>query len=79
MGNDFKFSDRQVWANSVAPFQTAPLGKQCRPRSEEQSDHSLHCLPFCLHFLTHYSMVEPYCSNFRIITAIFRVSEFEDF
>ena len=27
------------------------LGKQCRPRSEEQSDQGLHCLPFRLHRL----------------------------
>ena len=32
--NDPKFSDRQVWANSVDPDQT-----------EEQSDQGLHCLP----------------------------------
>ena len=33
-----KFSDRQVWANSADPAQTAP-------------DQGLHCLPFCLHCL----------------------------
>ena len=33
--NDPKFSDRQVWANSVDP-------------DEEQSDQDLHCLPFRL-------------------------------
>ena len=32
--NDPKFSDRQAWANSVDPDQTAP---------------GLHCLPFRLH------------------------------
>ena len=36
-GNDPKFSDRQVCANSVDPDQTAP---------EEQSDQGLHCLLF---------------------------------
>ena len=36
--NDPKFSDRQVWANSIDPDQTAP-------------DQGLHCLPFCLHLL----------------------------
>ena len=38
--NDPKFLDRQVWANSADPDQTAP---------EEQSDQGLHCLQFCLH------------------------------
>ena len=33
-----KFSDRQVWANSVDPDQ-------------EQSEQGLHCLPFRLHRL----------------------------
>ena len=36
--NDPKFSDRQVWANSADPDQTAP-------------DQGLHCLPFPLHLL----------------------------
>ena len=36
----FKFSDRQVWANSADPDQTAPL--------EEQSDLGSHCLLFHL-------------------------------
>ena len=35
-----KFSDRQVWANSADPDQTAP-----------QSDQGLHCLQFPLHLL----------------------------
>ena len=39
-----KFSDRQIWANSADPDQTAPRG-------EEQSDQGLHCLPFRLHRL----------------------------
>ena len=34
-----KFSDRQVWANSADPDQTA---------LEESSDQGLHCLPFRL-------------------------------
>ena len=37
-GNDPKFSDRQVWANTPDPDQTAPLG-----------DQGLHCLLFHLH------------------------------
>ena len=40
--DDPKFSDRQVWANSVDPDKTAPL---------EQSDQGLHCLSFSLHCL----------------------------
>ena len=36
--NDPKFSDRQVWANSADPDQTAP-------------DQVLHCLQFSLHLL----------------------------
>ena len=43
--NDPKFSDRQAWANSADPDQTAPRGL------EEQSDQDLHCLPFHLHRL----------------------------
>ena len=41
--NDLKFSDRQVWANSADPDQTAPL------LLEEQSDQGIHCLLFHLH------------------------------
>ena len=39
--NDPKFSDRQVWANSVDPDQVL----------EEQSDQGLDCLLFHLHLL----------------------------
>ena len=38
--NDPKFPDKQVWANSADPDQTA---------LEEQSDQGLHCLLFHLH------------------------------
>ena len=38
--NDPKFLDKQVWANSADPDQTA---------LEEQSDQGLHCLLFHLH------------------------------
>ena len=41
---------------------------QIRLLLEEQSDQGLHCLPFCLHRLDFYSMVEPHSSNFRVIT-----------
>ena len=47
--------------NSVDPDQTAPTGAVC-------SGSTL--------FATHYSMVEPYCSNCRMITAIFQLSEY---
>ena len=40
--NDPKVSDRQAWANSADPDQTAP---------KEQSDQGLHCLPFRLQLL----------------------------
>ena len=41
---------------------------QIRLLLEEQSDQGLHCLPFRLHRLDSYSMVEPYSSKFRVIT-----------
>ena len=37
-------------------------------------DETAPCHPVCI-FLTHYSVIKRYCSNFRIITAIFRVSK----
>ena len=54
--NDPKFSDRQALANIVDPDHTASKDTVC---------HSI-----CI-FWTRYSMVEPHCSNFRIITTIF--------
>ena len=36
-----------------------------------ESGQGLHCLELCLHLWMHYCMVDPHCSNFRIITAIF--------
>ena len=45
----------------------------------EHSDQGLHHLPFRLLDPTHYSVVHLYCSNFSIITAIFRVSESSGF
>ena len=41
---------------------------QIRLLLEEQSDQGLHCLPFVCIVWTHYSMVEPHSSNFRVIT-----------
>ena len=46
--NDPKFSDRQVWANSVDPDQIARVYTVCL---KEQSYLGLHCLPFRLHLL----------------------------
>ena len=40
-----------------------------RMLQKEQFDQGLHCVPFSLHLLHHYSMVKPQCQNFRIITA----------
>ena len=76
--NDPKFSDKQVWANSVDLDQT-----------DEQSDQGLHCLPcrssliwvytvcysVCIVW-TNYSVVKGYCCNFRIVTSIFQMSEY---
>ena len=60
--NNPKFLDRYAWANRADP---------------EQSDQGLHCLPFRLHSAwTHYSVVEPHISNFRVIQQIFWVSEY---
>ena len=57
------------------PGQT--VQSQIRLLLEEQSDQGLHCLPFLLHRLDLYSMVEPHSSNFRVITTIFfGVSEY---
>ena len=52
------------------------LGKQCRPRSD-CSSISVYtvCHSVCI-FWTHYSMVEPHCSNFRIVAAMFWESEY---
>ena len=60
--NDPKFSDRYAWANSVDPDQTAPRGAVLSGSTR---------LPFQLHLLDSFSMLEPCCSNFRIITAMF--------
>ena len=60
-----KFSDRPVWADSVDPDQSASL-----LISVYSVSHSI-----CV-FWTQYSKVEPHCSNFRIIAAIFQVFEY---
>ena len=57
------------WAGSYV-FGQAGLGKQCRPRSGS-SLFAILSASFGL-----ISLVEPLCSNFRIITAIFRVSKY---
>ena len=58
--NDPKFSDRQVWANSVDP---------------DPFEQSLHLLPFRLHLLDSLLYGRATLFNFRIITAIFHVSK----
>ena len=59
--NDPKFSDRYAWANSVDPDQTAPSGliRVCTV-----------CHSVCIVW-THYSMVGPHSSNFRVIITNF--------
>ena len=42
-------------------------GQTVQTQIEEQSDQGLHCLSFRIVW-THYSMVEPHSSNFRVIT-----------
>ena len=55
--HDLKYLERQVWANSAEPDQTAP-------------DQDLHCLLFCSNFWMDFCMVKPGYLNSRIITAI---------
>ena len=57
--NDPKFSDRQAWANSADPDQTAP--SLIRVYTV--------CHSVCIVW-THYCMVKPHSSNFRVITTI---------
>ena len=52
------------------------LGKQCKPRSDCSSIRVYTDWHSVCTFCTYYSMVEPRCSNIRIITAIFQVSEY---
>ena len=54
--NDPKFLDRYTWANNADPHQTAPLIRVYTV-----------CHSICI-IWTHYSMVEPHSSNFRVIT-----------
>ena len=74
--NDPKFSDRQVYANSADPDQTAPRGAVW-PGSEEQSDLGqirvyTVCNTICI-FWMHYSTVKPSCLNFRVIFSRIRI------
>ena len=62
-----KFSDRQVWANSADPDQTAPRGAVSRSSLIWVCTV---CHSVCIVW-THYSMVEPHSSNFRVITINF--------
>ena len=57
-----KFSDRQVWANSADPDQTAPRSSLIRIYTV--------CHSVCIVW-TRYSMVEPHSSTFRVITTKF--------
>ena len=59
-----KFSDRQVWANSADPDQTAP--SLIRVYTV--------CNSLCI-FWMHYPKETPSCSTFRVITINFRMSE----
>ena len=65
--NNPKFSDRQVWANSVDLDQTV---------RQEQSDQGLHCLPFHLHIWVHYSVESNRVQILGWLQQIFLVSEF---
>ena len=72
--NDPKFLDRYARANSADPV--CP-GKQCGPRSDCSKRSSLIrvytvCNSLCIVW-THYSMVEPDSSNFRVITTNVRI------
>ena len=60
----------RAWANSADPNQTARGAARGAVWSGSTVCHSV-CIVW-----TYYSMVEPHCSNFRIITAIFWVSEY---
>ena len=55
--NDPKFSDRYAWANSADPDQRSSLIRVYTV-----------CHSFCIVW-THYPMVKPHSSNFRVITA----------
>ena len=68
--NNPKFSDRQVWANSVDLDQTV---------RQEQSDQGLHCLPFHLHIWVHYSVESNRVQILGWLQQIFLVSEFLGF
>ena len=69
----FSFSLKNRYRNEV--FGQICLGKQCRPRSDCSYRSSLIrvytvCHSVCI-IWTHYSMVEPHSSNFRVITTNF--------
>ena len=55
-----------VMSRLIKAFGQIGLGKHCR----------LHCFHSVCVFYTHYFIVEPHSTNFRIITAIFRVSKY---
>ena len=64
-------SGQTVYLDQTAPTGASPVG---------ESDQGLHCLSFCLHLWTPYSMVKPHSSKYRIITAFFfECPDFSDF
>ena len=76
--NDHKFSDRQVWANSVDPDQTAPevVGQRVWPKIRHLATLDGCACTFeewvCVCIIwTRYSIVNPPCSNFRVNTGNF--------
>ena len=62
------FSNSQVWSSIVDPDKIASEGGE--------PDHSLHSKVFCHSVCRHYFMAKPYCSDFKIITAIVQASKF---
>ena len=66
---DVLSSYRQVSANSVDQDQIAPGGAVCQIRVYTV------CHSVCI-FWIYYRIVKAHCYNFRLITAIFLVSEF---
>ena len=68
--NDPKYLDRQIWANSADPDQTAPR----RVSSSLIRVYTV-CHSLCIIWM-HYSKLKPPCLTFRMIKVIFWVSEF---
>ena len=71
--NDPKFLNREVCANSADPDKTVPSDQTPVRSGSTLSTHSVSII-WAL-----YSMVNPHCSIFRIITSIFGCPNFFDF